>query len=143
MWLRAALAARQRAAVVGALVGAGALGASTGGIADASGAASPARPLFRFGLIADIQHCDCDDATNFAGTETRRYRSTPAQAGRAVAGWNALREPECAFVLQLGDLIDGQNAGGYGAGLSFDAPQSDVALEMYHYYDFPLLVLYQ
>ena len=34
-----------------------------------------------------------------------------------------------SFAVQLGDLIDGQNAGGYGAGLSMAEPQSEVALE--------------
>ena len=82
--------------------------------------------MFTFGIIADIQYCDCDDATNFAGTETRYYRDTVRQAKLAVDSWNAHK---VLFVAQLGDLIDGQNAGGYGAGLSFDKPQSEVALD--------------
>lgn len=86
---------------------------------------SSSEPLFRFGLIADIQYCDCDDAANFAGTEVRGYRGTLHQAHEAVKVWN---EHEVAFVAQLGDLIDGQNAGSYGAGLSFTEPQSDIAL---------------
>ena len=51
--------------------------------------------------------------TNFAGTETRKYRGTLAQTHRAVEHWNSL---DLKFVANLGDLIDGQNAGGYGAG---------------------------
>lgn len=81
------------------------------------------RPVFSFGVIADIQYCDCDDATNFAGTEHRKYRDTLRQTELAVASWN---QAKVNFVVQLGDLIDGQNAGGYGAGLSFSEPQSDV-----------------
>jgi len=95
-------------------------------------AAEPA--LFRFGVVADIQYCDCDDATNFAGTETRRYRGTLAQIHDAVTLWNGLRrDAGLSFVIQLGDLIDGQNAGKYGAGLGFMSsgagPQSEVALK--------------
>ena len=82
-------------------------------------------PQFRFGVIADIQYCDCDTATNFAGTEVRNYRGTLAQAQDAVALWNSMG---VQFVVQLGDLIDGQNAGGYGAGLKFEEPQSEQAL---------------
>lgn len=80
---------------------------------------------FRFGVIADIQYCDCDDASNFAGTEVRKYRGTLAQAHQAAEHWNAAG---VNFAVQLGDLIDGQNAGGYGAGLSFAEPQSETAL---------------
>ena len=69
--------------------------------------------LFRFGVIADIQYCDCKTAGNFAGTEQRNYRGALAQVKRAVGQWNAL-SPRPLFVAQLGDLIDGQNAGGYG-----------------------------
>ena len=90
--------------------------------------ALPQRPAFRFGVIADIQYCDCDDASNFAGTEVRKYRGTLAQTRRAVEHWNALSEPAAACVLNLGDIIDGQNAGKYGAGLAFSKPQSEVAL---------------
>lgn len=73
---------------------------------------------------ADIQYCDCDDASNFAGTEIRAYRGSLSQTAQAVAHWNACGVD---FVVQLGDLIDGQNAGKYGAGLHFDEPQSEVA----------------
>ena len=85
-------------------------------------------PIFRFGVIADIQYCDCDDASNFVGTEVRKYRGTLGQAKAAADYWNRLESPKTSFVLQLGDLIDGQNAGGYGAGLSFSEPQSEAAL---------------
>jgi len=106
-----------------------ALAASAALASSASSEPSAAgRPLFRFGVIADIQYCDCDDASNFAGTEIRKYRGTLEQTRRAVEHWNALREPSAACILNLGDIIDGQNAGGYGAGLTFDGPQSEAAL---------------
>ena len=119
----------QRAAAVAAasaLVGTGAWTMSAEGSSAKS--AGEERPLFRFGVIADIQYCDCDDAANFAGTEVRKYRGTLPQTRAAVAHWNALTEPRPSFVLNLGDLIDGQNAGGYGAGLNMAEPQSEVAL---------------
>ena len=30
----------------------------------------------RFGVVADVQYCDIDDARNFAGTEVRFYRGS-------------------------------------------------------------------
>eukprot|EP00966_Prymnesium_polylepis_P276803 6395248-Prymnesium_polylepis.1 len=50
--------------------------------------AAPSKPQFTFGIIADIQYCDCDDATNFAGTETRAYRDSLRQTRLAVDSWN-------------------------------------------------------
>ena len=101
-----------------------------GSVAYAASREPSERPLFRFGVIADIQYCDCDDATNFAGTEVRRYRGTLSQTRSAVSLWNSLAD--LRFVIQLGDLIDGQNAGKYGAGLGFMSsgagPQSEAAL---------------
>lgn len=74
----------------------------------------------------NAEYCDCSDAANFAGTEVRGYRGTLPQTHEAVQAWNS---QNVAFVAQLGDLIDGQNAGLYGAGLEFETPQSDVALD--------------
>lgn len=79
---------------------------------------------FRFGLLTDIQYCDCPDAENFAKTEMRRYRGCLDGARSAAARF---REERVAFVAQLGDLIDGQNAGKYGAGLK-QGRQSEKAL---------------
>ena len=84
-------------------------------------------PLFTFGVIADIQHADIDDATNFSGCEFRGYRRALEVAKKAIEFWNT--HAGISFVAQLGDLIDGQNAGKYGQGLKFKEPQSDVALE--------------
>ena len=120
-WIR-----RARAAVPACALLAGAssdLNARRSRTSSATGCEAAAAPRFSFGVIADIQYCDCDDATNFGGTETRAYRDTLRQIKLAVNSWNAAG---VLFVAQLGDLIDGQNAGGYGAGLQFDGPQSEV-----------------
>eukprot|EP00658_Telonema_sp_P-2_P035713 TRINITY_DN25930_c0_g1_i2.p1 TRINITY_DN25930_c0_g1~~TRINITY_DN25930_c0_g1_i2.p1 ORF type:complete len:210 (+),score=35.61 TRINITY_DN25930_c0_g1_i2:181-810(+) len=87
----------------------------------------PAR--FRFGVIADIQFCDIADATNFSGSETRFYSHGLQTTRQAVAQWNQQPTP-AEFVLQLGDLIDGQNSGTYGQGLAFQhEPRSQAALD--------------
>ena len=83
-------------------------------LATAPRGAESSSPLLKFGVIADIQYCDIDDAENFSGTEFRRYRSSLEGAKKAV---ERFREEKVDFVAQLGDLIDGQNSGRYGAGL--------------------------
>lgn len=82
----------------------------------------------RFGVVADVQYCDINDARNFAGTEVRFYRGSLDGARRAARGFAAARATGgLDFVAQLGDLVDGQNAGGYGA-LRGEAPRSGAAL---------------
>ena len=83
----------------------------------------------RFGVVADVQYCDIDDARNFAGTEVRFYRGSLDGARRAAQGFEEARLGRgLDFVAQLGDLIDGQNAGGYGA-LKGLPPRSQRALD--------------
>ena len=72
-------------------------------------------PLFSFGVIADIQYADIEDAMNFSKTEHRGYRNALQEAKRAVEYWKQLSPPP-VFIAQLGDLIDGQNSGTYGQG---------------------------
>ena len=84
--------------------------------------------VFHFGLMSDIQYADIEPASNFGGHEYRDYRASLAHAQNAVEYWSSLESP-LAFIAQLGDLIDGQNAGKYGQGLNFDEPQSKVALQ--------------
>jgi manganese-dependent ADP-ribose/CDP-alcohol diphosphatase len=55
------------------------------------------QPLFSFGLIADIQYCDCEPLG------TRFYRSSLIKLGDAV---RSLREDHPDFVINLGDMID-------------------------------------
>ncbi|CAE7208808.1 ADPRM [Symbiodinium necroappetens] len=33
-------------------------------------------PAFSFGIIADVQYADRDDALNFSGSRLRRYRTS-------------------------------------------------------------------
>lgn len=54
-------------------------------------------PQFSFGLLADIQYCDCE-------TEgTRHYRQSPQKWREAIAEYN---RHDLAFVGHLGDFID-------------------------------------
>jgi manganese-dependent ADP-ribose/CDP-alcohol diphosphatase len=72
---------------------------------------------------------DIDDDKNFSGNELRSYRGSLSVVERAANAWQL--QPH-SFVLQLGDIIDGQNSGKYGQGLSKFSPtgsQSDVALQ--------------
>ena len=64
-------------------------------------------PLFRFGIIADVQWADVEDGFNFQRTTRRCYRGALETLRHAVDWW---RTSELDFVAQLGDLIDGQNA---------------------------------
>jgi len=84
-------------------------------------------PLFSFGVISDIQYADIEPASNFGGGEHREYRASVEAAEGVLEAWLE-RETPLAFIAQLGDLIDGQNAGGYGQGLEMEAPQSQEAL---------------
>jgi manganese-dependent ADP-ribose/CDP-alcohol diphosphatase len=62
---------------------------------------------FGFGLIADIQYHDADDGFNFAKTVRRHYRGSLAMIPRACDYWN---DRSIDFILQCGDIIDGQCA---------------------------------
>ena len=89
----------------------------------------PKDVLFRFGLLSDIQYADMESASNFSGSELRHYRDSAAHAAETIRGWRSLDAPP-RFIAQLGDLIDGQNAGEYGQGLKLEAPQSEAALRV-------------
>lgn len=80
--------------------------------------AAPA-PLFAFGVIADIQYADAEDGYDFSGYRRRYYRQSLQLLRDAVAAWAAERPP-LAFVLQLGDSIDGLNARGGRAGAALE-----------------------
>jgi manganese-dependent ADP-ribose/CDP-alcohol diphosphatase len=54
-------------------------------------------PLFSFGLIADIQYCDCEPAG------TRFYRLSPGKLEEAVISF---KSDSAAFVVNLGDMIE-------------------------------------
>jgi manganese-dependent ADP-ribose/CDP-alcohol diphosphatase len=54
-------------------------------------------PIFSFGVIADVQYCDCDAAGS------RFYRSSLTKLKDAI---NSLRTDNPSFVFNLGDLIE-------------------------------------
>jgi predicted phosphodiesterase len=54
-------------------------------------------PLFTFGLIADVQYCNCEPAG------TRFYRSSLVKLREAVS---SLASDSVGFIVNLGDLID-------------------------------------
>lgn len=58
---------------------------------------NPTPPLFSFGVIADIQYCDCDSGGS------RHYRASLHKLQECVQDFNTR---ELAFVIQLGDFID-------------------------------------
>jgi 3',5'-cyclic AMP phosphodiesterase CpdA len=62
---------------------------------------STGQPLFRFGVIADVQYADKEPQGN------RRYRAALEKLQACVA---ELNRQDLAFVVNLGDLIDGQGA---------------------------------
>ncbi|NXX81494.1 ADPRM diphosphatase, partial [Urocolius indicus] len=67
-----------------------------------------------FGVVADIQHADAEDGYDYEGCRRRYYRQSLRLLRDAVDAW-AAEEPPLAFVLQLGDCIDGLNGGGGAA----------------------------
>jgi manganese-dependent ADP-ribose/CDP-alcohol diphosphatase len=66
---------------------------------------SASSPMFRFGVIADIQYCDIEDGYNYARTQKRHYRGSLEMISAATTYW---RERNVKFVCQMGDIIDGQ-----------------------------------
>jgi hypothetical protein len=63
------------------------------------------QPIFRFGVIADIQYCDTEDAMNFQMTRLRRYRNSKEVFNRAVQTFNG----NVACTVILGDIVDGKS----------------------------------
>lgn len=67
-----------------------------------------AKPLFTFGIIADIQYADIDDGFNFKRSRKRYYRNSLRLLHNAQKRWTA-ETVKPRFILQLGDIIDGFN----------------------------------
>lgn len=88
---------------------------------------SSAGHLFSIGVIADVQYADADDGYDHRGTSLRCYRGALTVLDRAVGWFDAFRSGSAglAFVAQLGDLLDGQNA---RAGTSATALQKLIAI---------------
>lgn len=76
-------------------------------------------PLFTFGLVADVQYADQENAG------TRHYRSSPGKFSAAVDSFN---RHQVDFVLNLGDYID-KNLGSYDT-----LNQIAARLKMPHYH---------
>ena len=57
------------------------------------------QPLFRFGVIADVQYCDCAPATAM----NRYYRRSADKLSDCLA---TLARQDLRFILDVGDLID-------------------------------------
>ena len=55
------------------------------------------KPLFSFGVIADVQYCDCEPVGS------RYYRMSLSKLREAM---NSLKEDSVDFLINLGDLID-------------------------------------
>lgn len=64
------------------------------------------QPIARFGIIADVQYADVEDAWNFRRTSVRRYRGALEALRWAVEDWQ--RGPPLEFIADLGDIIDQQ-----------------------------------
>lgn len=71
---------------------------------DSTSKAPSTESLYKFGLIADVQHADIPDGYNFSKTKKRYYRNSLTLLQQAVGVWKR-DKADCAF--QLGDLVDG------------------------------------
>lgn len=69
-------------------------------------AATAEAPLFKFGLLSDVQYADKEDGASFHGTP-RYYRYALQQLDQAV---DAMRAADVAFSIHLGDIIDYHNS---------------------------------
>ena len=102
-----------------------------------SGNMASGKVYLSFGLIADVQYADVENGTNFAKTRRRYYRPALGSLQRAISTWKHLHN-DLAFVLQLGDLIDGVNIRKNGKDASAAAlktalaPFKQLACPVYH-----------
>ena len=69
------------------------------------------KPLLTFGILTDIQYADVDDGASNKGKK-RYYRQSLDKVKNAVISWKNYEknnDQKIAFILQLGDLIDGKS----------------------------------
>ena len=69
------------------------------------------QPKAVFGLVTDIQYANCGDRLTKDGLRRRYYRASLNLLQNAVDYWQSFEEAnhiELKFIIQLGDLIDGQ-----------------------------------
>jgi manganese-dependent ADP-ribose/CDP-alcohol diphosphatase len=74
-------------------------------------------PLFRFGVISDVQWADIPDGHSFHGTP-RYYREALVSARRALSAFKAARVD---LAIHLGDIVDWHNAQQGGSEAALDA----------------------
>ncbi|CAM9558233.1 unnamed protein product [Heterosigma akashiwo] len=67
-----------------------------------SASSKTCEPLFRFGIISDIQYADVEDGAGFSG-RPRYYRRALEQTQQAADHW---KEAGAAFGVHLGDVLD-------------------------------------
>ena len=88
-----------------------AMASGAGASATSTTTTTTMKPLFSFGVIADIQYADADDGEDFKKTVVRRYRNTLRILHEAVDHWLG-QENEIGYpvqlIAQLGDIIDGR-----------------------------------
>ncbi|KAG6543161.1 hypothetical protein Mapa_015410 [Marchantia paleacea] len=75
------------------------------GMGESSGVISM-KPLFSFGLVADVQYADKDNKGPDEEGRVQRYREATGKLEKAVKAFNANKQ-NLQFVLTLGDIIDG------------------------------------
>lgn len=66
--------------------------------------ASTTKPLFTFGVIADVQYADIPDGRSFLGIP-RYYRHSISVLQRAASAWN--KQGNIKFSINFGDIVDG------------------------------------
>ena len=89
-----------------------------------------AAPLFKFGLISDVQWADIPDGKSFHGTP-RYYREALCSARRAVAAFKA---EDVNLAIHLGDIVDYHNTHNGSSEMALQA-----AIECFDSLDRPVL----
>ncbi|PSC71873.1 manganese-dependent ADP-ribose CDP-alcohol diphosphatase-like [Micractinium conductrix] len=74
-------------------------------VAASGGGGAAEQPLFRFGLLSDVQYADKEDGASFHGTP-RFYRYALQQLDRAI---DACLQIDVDFAIHLGDIVDYHN----------------------------------
>ena len=87
--------------------------------------ATPRRPQFTFGVIADVQWADCENGSNYDNSVLRNYRGAFRTLVRAVDWWRSLPAPPL-FIAQMGDIIDGINVRLGQSATSLDAALTEL-----------------
>lgn len=65
------------------------------------------KPMFSFGVIADIQYANSPDHFNFKKTKLRRYKNSLEIYKQAIDYW--IDKHSINFSILLGDIVDGRS----------------------------------